>query len=289
MSEAVPLAYVNGRFVRETDASLSPLDRGFTLADGVFETMVARDDRVFRLRDHLARLRRDAAMLHLRLPPTRTLAGAVGETLRRNGHEWAVARLTVSRGVDRGWGLDVRRGLTPTVVVRTGPWQGPPEAPPPARRLALSPYSRNDRSPLSRAKTLAYVQDVVAREEARRRGAHDALLCNTRGLVGCASSSNVFVFLEGALVTPPVEDGVLPGIARSTLLAVAENQGIAAREESLTPEDVARADEAFLSNVGTGPVPVASLDGRRIGPGVPGPVTARLVVAYWARVRRSLR
>jgi branched-chain amino acid aminotransferase len=286
--EPTPFIYLNGRFVPESDAGLSPRDRGFTLADGVFETMVALGDRAFRLRDHLARLQEGAVVLHLSLPPVEELAEAICESLRINGHPRSVARLTVSRGADPGRGLDVTPGVAPSVVVRVTPWQGPLTSVPPGRSVVVSTIRRNDLSPLARIKSLSYVEGVVARLEAQRAGADDALLCNTRGFLTGATSSNVFAVIGDILVTPPGDDGVLPGVARRTVLEEAERLGTPAMERSLTPEELATADEVFLTNVVTGVVPVTTLSGDPIGLGVFGPVTAGLARAYWARVERDL-
>ena len=225
MTEATPVLYVNGRFVPEAEASLSPLDRGFTLADGLFETMVALGDRVFRMGDHLARMRRGAEALYLALPSAEELTWVVLESIGRNGYPRSVVRLTVSRGVDFGRGLDAPPGIEPSVVVRVAPWQSPPESAPPGRRLALSAIARNDRSPLSRIKSLSYVEGVTARLAAQRGGADDALLCNTSGFVTGGTSSNVFAVDGDSLLTPPEEDGVLPGIARLTVLEEARSLG----------------------------------------------------------------
>ncbi len=280
--------YVNGRFVPEDEAVISPLDRGFTLADGLFETMVALGDAVFRIEDHLDRMRRGAEALHIPLPPANDLKSVILESIRRNGHPGSVARLTVSRGLDRGRGLDASPGLQPSVVVRVAPWAGPLGSPPAGRSLVTSQIARNDRSPLSRIKSLSYVESVTARLQAQARGADDALLRNTRGLVTGGTSSNIFVVKGGSLMTPPEEDGTLPGIARRTVLEEAGRLGIPALERSLEPAVVAGADEVFLTNVVQGPVPVASLDGGVIGAGAPGPLTQRVSNAYWERVKIEL-
>lgn len=280
--------YVNGRFVPEDEAAISPLDRGFTLADGLFETMVALGDAVFRIEGHLDRMRRGAEALHIPLPPANDLKAVILESIRRNGHPGSVARLTVSRGLDRGRGLDASPGLQPSVVVRVAPWAGPPGSLPAGRSLVTSQIARNDRSPMSRIKSLSYVEGVTARLEAQARGADDALLRNTRGLVTGGTSSNLFVFRGGILLTPPEEDGALPGIARRTVLEEAGRLGIPALERSLEPVAVAGADEVFLTNVVQGPVPVASLDGGVIGAGAPGPLTQRVSNAYWERVKIEL-
>lgn len=288
MADADALMYVNGEFVTEANAAISPLDRGFTLADGLFETMVAAGVRVFRIEDQLARMRRGADLLQLPMPDADELAAIIEECLRRNGLPLSVVRLTLSRGVDLGRGLNAPAALEPSVVARIAPWAGPPSSLPPGRTLVTSSLARNDRSPLARVKSLSYVDGVVARLEAQRAGADDALMCNTRGLVTGATSSNIFAVMGGVLVTPPVEDGALPGISRLTLLEEAVRLGIACEERSLTPQDVAGAEEALLSNVVQGSVPVASVDGLRLRSGAPGELTRRLFEAYWSRVRREV-
>ena len=243
---------------------------------------------MFRIDDHLARMRRGADLLQLHMPDADFLEALLEECLRRRGLPLSVVRLTLSRGVDVDRGLNAPAALDPSVVVRVTPWPGPPTTVPPGRTLVTSSLARNDRSPLSSVKSLSYVDGVVARLEAQRAGADDALMCNTRGFVSGATSSNIFAVISGALVTPPVEDGALPGISRLTLLEEAERLGIACEERSLTPQDVAGAEEALLSNVVQGPVPVASVDGMRPRNGAPGPLTQLLWDAYWYRVMREV-
>ncbi len=142
------------------------------------------------------------------------LAWAVRETLRRNGLPRSVARLTVTRGVDLGRGLALPAQSTPTVVVRVTPRQQM-TGHLAGRSLMVASVRRNETSPLSRMKSLAYTDGVIARLEAQRAGAEDALLLNTRGNVACATSSNLFlVRSDRTVVTPLPSDGALPGIAR---------------------------------------------------------------------------
>ena len=263
-------------------AYLSPLDRGFSLADGVFETMVAVGDRVFRLDDHLARLLEGASVLELPLPTPRDLAWAVRETLRRNGLPRSVARLTATRGVDSGRGLATPAQSTPTVVVRVTPRQRL-EDESGGRSIKVASLRRNETSPVSRIKSLAYTEGIVARLEAQRAGADDALLLNTQGNVACATSSNIFlVRSDRAVVTPPTSDGALPGIARRTVLELATRLGYPTSEESISPADVMQAEEVFLTNVVTGPVPVISVDGHPVGTG--SDVCRALATSYAALV-----
>jgi branched-chain amino acid aminotransferase len=282
------IVYINGRFVPETDLSLSPLDRGFTMADGLFETMVASGNRIFRLNDHMLRLQRGADVLYIPLPPVEGLMDAMRESLRRNECPHSVVRLTVTRGIDPGRGLDVTLGIAPSVVIRVAPWHGALDSLPTGRNLVLSHIPRNNLSPLASIKSLSYVDGVLARLEARRSGADDALVCNTQGFLTGATSSNVFVVMDGNVITPSLSDGILPGMARRTVLEEAKRIGVFIEERSLTLDSIIGAEEVFLTNVVTGVVPVVSLFGSSVGLGTAGPITGQLASAYWDRVASEL-
>jgi len=167
--------------------------------------------------------------------------------------------------------------VAPTVIVRVSPYEPRTSG---QRGLAavFSSIRRNESSPLSRVKSLSYADNVLARLEARRRGADDAILLNTAGEVCCASAANLFVADGGTLVTPPVESGALPGVTRRCLLELAAARGITAREARVLREDLSAADEAFLTNTVIGVVGLTSLEGRSIGSGQPGEMT-RLLAA----------
>lgn len=258
--------YFNGALVAATEARVDPADRGFTLGDGLFETIAVKGGAPRRLAAHLARLERGAQVLDLKLPWSLVdLGRAVAETVVANGMQEGVLRLTVTRG-------PAPRGLLPpalshpTVLIAPAPW---PEAPAPARAVIAAETRRNERSPLSRIKCLNYLDNALARQEAAQRGADDALLLNSLGRVAEATASNVFLVLDGRLVTPPVEDGALPGVMRADVIA-----RLSAVERSLTAEDVHRAAEAFLTN-SLGVRALVAIDGRPVGAGAPGPMVAR--------------
>jgi branched-subunit amino acid aminotransferase/4-amino-4-deoxychorismate lyase len=141
---------------------------------------------------------------------------------------------------------------------------------------------RNETSPLSRVKSLNYLDNVLARETAQRDGAYDALLLNTTGLLAEASAANVFVVREGALVTPPLQDGPLPGITREAVLEIASEAGIPPTETSVALRDLQTADEAFLTNAVAGVMPLVTVDGAPIADGLPGATTRRLRSLYVA-------
>jgi branched-chain amino acid aminotransferase len=271
------LAWVNGRLVGESEPSLSLLERGLTLGDGVFETMLAAGAKLFRPAEHLERLAQGASLLAIDLPPAEHLLAAMQDTLGANRLSAAVVRLTVSRGPDPGRGLDVSPDVAPTVIVRVSPHE-PRSSGQPGLAAVLSSIRRNESSPLSRVKCLSYADNVLARLEARRCGADEAVLLNTAGEVCCASAANLFVVKGGTLTTPLVESGALPGVTRRCVLELAGARGLTAREAPVSPEDLWAADEVFLTNTVIGVAGLTSVEGRPIGGGRLGE-TMRLLAA----------
>ncbi len=278
-----PVLYVNGRFVPPDALSLSPLDRGFTIADGLFETMAVRGDRVFRLADHLARLRRGTAALDIPLPSDDELAAILQETLRRNALAESAARLTVTRGVDLGRGLALPAEPHPTIVVRVSSraLQAVDKA---GLRLVVSSIRRDEASPLSSVKSLAYTAHLVARLEAQRAEADDALMRNIAGNLACATSSSLFLVVDGVLVTPPLTDGALPSISRKVISELASKEGIETIERSMSVQDLRYASEVIITNVVTGPRAVVAVDGQPVGGGHSGSLARRLASLYWQAV-----
>lgn len=281
------LAWVNGRLVGESKPSLSLLERGLTLGDGVFETMLAAGTNLFRPAEHLERLAQGASLLAIDLPPAEHLLAAVLDTLSANRLSAAVVRLTVSRGPDPGRGLDVPPDLAPTVIVRAAAYK--PRTPrQPGLAAVFSSLRRNESSPLCRVKSLSYADNVLARLEARRRGADEAVLLNTAGEVCCASAANLFVARGGTLMTPPVESGALPGVTRRCLLELAAARGLTVRQAPVLPEDLWAADEAFLTSTVVGVASLTSLEGRSIGTGRLGEMTRLLAADRQRLIRCSL-
>jgi len=248
--------WLNGTLLPADDARIDPADRGYTLGDGVFETVRLAGGQPAQLHRHLRRLRHGAALLEIPLPwSDETLATAFVATAAANGAEDGVARLTLSRG-------PAPRGVLPpalsrpTTLITAGAM---PAIPRDVRAILCTVTRRNEASPLSRIKSLNYLDGVLARMEADRRDADDALLLNTRGMIAEASSANVVVLDRGRLMTPPVTDGALPGTMRELLIERCDMI-----ETPLRPEILFRAEAVFLSN-SLGLRAVTSLDGRYLG------------------------
>lgn len=231
-------------------------DRGLLLGDGLFETVLAQDGNLVRLDAHLDRLTAACATLGLPAPDRRAAARAMREALAGSVARSAV-RLTVTAG-SGGRGLD--RPAPPTL--RLFATAAPSPRPDTSAKLALVSVRRNDASPASRLKTLSYLDNVLARNEARRNGADEALMLNTRGEIACGAAANIFWIAGGRLYTPALECGVLAGIMRGAVIEAAMGLGLEVAEVRAGPEDLAQAEGVFLTNSLIGLRRVSALDGR---------------------------
>jgi branched-chain amino acid aminotransferase len=257
---------LNGELMAAGAARIDPADRGFTLGDGVFETVHVRDRQPRRLAAHFARLRHGLAVLSLAVAwRDEQLADWIADTAAANHLSDAAVRLTISRG-PAARGLALPANPSPTLVITAGPV---PE-PNPVSVVIAAATRRNEHSPLARIKSLNYLDNVLAKHEAAAKGVDDALLLNSRGELAGASAANVFALIDGGLTTPRVDDGALPGVARAEAITLAR-----AEERELTPAMLSRASEVFLTNA-LGVRPVVSIDGRPVGDGEPGLITQLL-------------
>jgi len=282
------MIYAGGAFRPAAEASVSVFDHGLLYGDGVFEGIRAYNGRVFKLERHIERLFESARAIRLQIPSTRDEAAAlVVETCRRNQIVDGYIRLLVTRGAG-DLGLDPRGCPRPDLVViaRAGVTLYT-RKPTDGITAVTSSFRRNAVDATSPAiKSLNYLNNVLARIEATDRGADEAILLDRDGHVAEATADNVFIVTERALVTPPTSTN-LRGITRETILRLAEELGIRAEEQPFALFDLWSAREAFLCGTMAEVVPIASVDGRTIGTGTPGPTTMRLMAAYGELVRTT--
>ncbi len=233
--------WLNGDFVAADKPALLAHDRGLTLGDGLFETIAVKAGVPLRLDAHLKRLRDGADFLGLPVPAgDQVLHDAILGLLGANGLEGeAAVRLTLTAGPGPR-GLPRPEVPAPTLMLAAG--RIPAEAPP-ARMIIARSTCRNERSPLSRLKTLNYLDSIIARREAAARGADDAVLLNSQGRVAEASAANLFLSLDGRWITPSVAEGALPGTMRAALI-----KNWRAEERAVTVADLRRADDMVLTN-----------------------------------------
>ena len=269
---------IDGKIVRAEDAKISVLDHGLLYGDGLFEGIRVRAGRIFRLEQHLARLQVGAKVLGLDLPfDAEQQARIIREAVSAFGQKEAYVRLLVTRG-EGPLGVDPSTCKKPTVVCIVAEI-GLFNAEQRAQGLAMvtSSYRRPNPDVQDVAvKTLNYLGSVLAKQEAKQRGADEALLLNQSGRVAEAAVANVFVVQGRALFTPPAIDGCLEGINRRAVWEIAADLGFVVGERSLGRRDLLAADEVFLTGSGAGVIGVRSLDGRAIGRGRTGEVTLDL-------------
>jgi branched-chain amino acid aminotransferase len=215
---AEPVVWLNGALCPLDRAGINPADRGFTLGDGVFETIRAADGAPRHLPLHLARLRGGAGELGLPVPlGDAQFCAAISALLAANAHAHAHAtlRITLTRGAGPR-GLLAPAHPTPTLLITCAPFIA---AAPDITAVICQSTRRNEFSPLARIKSLNYLDSIIARREAETRGAEDAIMLNTRGDAVCASAANLFVLQNASWATPPVRDGALAGTLRARILA----------------------------------------------------------------------
>ena len=285
---AWPMIWIDGRRMPPDAAHLSALDRGFTLADGVFETLRVHRGVAFRLDAHLGRLHGAAAALGipLRADVGEVVAAAVSEADGAGLGEASV-RVSVSRGVGAPGVAPLSSAEATVVIVVSELPCFPASVYTDGLTAHVASGRRNEHAMTAGLKTLAYTDAVLALAEARAAGADEALFLDTAGHLSEGSSSNAFLGAGGVLVTPPLSCGALPGITRAAVVQLARELGVAVEERPIAPGEIAGADELFLTSSLRGIAPVVAVDRQAVGSGYPGPLTRRLMEAYAALVGRE--
>ncbi len=232
--------WYDGALQKTPIAAFDLTDRGLTLGDGIFDTASAHNGRLFLREAHLERFAAAAEALDIPFPGKQAsealdaLAAAVGD---------GVVRLTLTRG-GGARGLAPPKGPKPLLFGAAAP----PPPPFPVLSLAATAIRRNETSPAARVKVLPYLDAILGFEEARAKGADEALFLNTQGRVACLASANLFAVFGGQLATPPLSDGVLAGTVRAFVLGKAADLGLKAIERSLDFSDLLRADALFATS-----------------------------------------
>lgn len=277
-------ACVDGKFLPAAEATVSIFDHSFLYGDGVFETIVCRHGRPFALAPHLDRLWASCAYLRIEPPFTREqIESQIMELLDRNELTEGYVRVVVSRG--EGYPVsDPRKVARPTVVVSVQ--AAPAVVRPPGVGIKLAIASTRRTPPICmepRVKSNNYLNHIVAKLEAVAAGADDALMLDLDGNVAELPVANIFALQRGVLSTPPA-NGILAGITRRTVMKLLSEGELGADvevvERIMNPYDLYTAEEIFVVGTGTGVAHVESIDGRLVGDGSIGPLTARVAAAY---------
>lgn len=287
------IVYLNGTLLSRNQAKISPFDHGFLYGYGIFETMRAYSGCIFRLQKHLDRLTRSARLLGLPLDAF-DLEQACKDTLRANNLEDARIRLTVSMGEGEGT-PDPPPHPKPTVlIVATSYTPLSYETCQNGFKAIVSSIRQNSQSPLSRMKSANYLNNLLARKEARGGGADEALMLNERGFLCEGSTSNIFLVSRGSLITPNEESGCLPGVTRQAVIELALELGVSVAQREIPLEELLQAEEAFLTSSLLELMPLIGVDGKPIGgegekERKRGKITERLMIAYSELVARETK
>lgn len=272
--------YLNDRFVKESEATVSVFDHGFLYGDGIYETIRSYGEKIFMRDQHLARLHRSAEAIGLTIPK-RDWPSLLHESMKRNavGNDQidAYIRITISRGTG-DIGLDPALCPSPTIVVIAKPLKTPPsERYREGVSLIVAKTRRNLPDALDpQIKATNFLNNIQAKREAIAAGAFDSVLLNWESHVTECTVSNLFFVQAGQLCTPSLACGILDGITRGVILTLARENRITVSEGRFGVEALRQAEECFLSNTTMEVMPVTRLDGRHIGNGKPGPLTRQL-------------
>jgi branched-chain amino acid aminotransferase len=276
------IIYINGEYFKRADAKISVFDHGLLYGDGVFEGIRIYNSKIFRLSEHIERLYRSAKSILLDIPATREeMHDIVSDAVRKNKKDKGYIRLIVTRG-EGALGIDPSTCRSATIIVIVDDIQLYPEEYYKNGIEIITSSSR--RMPADsfdpRVKSLNYLNNIMAKLEAKIAGCLEAVMLNKEGYVTECTGDNIFIANRGELFTPAPYHGALDGITMQTVLEIAGSLGISAHQAALTRYDLYNADECCMTGTGAEIIPVIKIDGRMVGNGTPGPVTKKLIKAY---------
>jgi branched-chain amino acid aminotransferase len=235
--------WINDALVPIVDAKISVLDHGFTVADGVFETLLISDGKVFALDRHLARLAKSAAGLGISAPDAPAISAGITQVLEANPKiDFGRLRITLTSG-SGPLGSD-RTSAAPTLVVsiaQQSPW-------PASTSVLLVPWTRNENSPLAGLKTTSYAENVYALDAAKSLGFSEAIFCDTSGRLCEGTGSNIFLVKDDQIFTPSQASGLLRGVTRDLVIEWANESGFVVVERDVDPTELWDADEVFITS-----------------------------------------
>jgi branched-subunit amino acid aminotransferase/4-amino-4-deoxychorismate lyase len=269
------LVFLNGQFLPEAQAVVSVNDRGFLLGDGLFETMRVAGGKPFRFAQHLERLTRGADFLKIKPPFTpKELERFAAQRIEQNKSLDAILRVTLTRGSgERGYNFNGECKPTLAMTLHAAP----PLENSVEWNLITSSFCIPTTDPLSSFKTTSKILHVMARAEAKEKGADEALLINTNGEVAETAGGNLFWVYQDTICTVPTGRGVLPGITRAVVLEICQTLGLETNKRVIKPEALRNSQGIFVTQSALGIMPVSSFDGE---PVAPSPLVDQISRAY---------
>jgi branched-chain amino acid aminotransferase len=268
--------YIDGKYFSKSEAKISVFDHGLLYGDGVFEGIRSYEGAVFRLDQHLTRLFESAKSIDLQIPLNyEEFKEAILETLRINKLTDAYVRVIVTRGVGT-LGLTPVSCPLPTIIIIADYLKPLFEGV--NVKAVVASTRRNAVTALNpMIKSLNYLNNILARIEAIKAKVDEAIMLNQNGTVAEGTGDNVFIVKDEVVITPPPTAGILIGVTREAVIALASKERIQVLEKDFTIHEVYNADEAFLSGTAAEIVPLVEVDGKKIGNGDVGPITSKLI------------
>ena len=264
------------------DAHISVFDHGFLFGDSIYEVVSTHHGQLCFVNEHLRRLRNSAHAISLEIPLTdEQMIREIHKTMEAAGNPESYIRIIVTRGVGE-MDIDPETCTEPNVLIFVKSiLQYPEENYENGINVALVSIKRNPKEALNPGiKTGNYLNNVLAKVEARKAGAADALMLNPTGQLTECTTSNFFFVRDQRLMTPSLNCGILLGITREVVLRLARENGVLVEEGEWPPDVLQNAEEAFITGTVKMVMPVTSLDGRPIGSGKPGPITKMMMRLY---------
>jgi len=257
-SQSLKTVWINDRLLTEDKVRISPFDHGLLTGDGVFETMVFRDAVPFAFTRHYQRLEKSASRFGLNLPGLEILRRACIDVADANGLDSARIRITVTGGAAP---LGSEKGDAPeTIIVAAGELPRQPDV----TQIVTVPYTRNENGALAGLKTTSYGENVVALAHARANRAREAIFGNGAGNLCEGTGSNIFIIMDGELITPPLASGCLPGVTRALVLDLCTAENIPVEQVDTPLSELQKVDAAFLTSTLRGVQPVDTVDGVKL-------------------------
>ncbi len=280
------LVYINGSLVEKEHAKISVFDHGLLYGDGVFEGIRCYNGNIFEANAHIKRLYNSAKAIRLQIPISeKDMLDAIRKTLDANNLTNAYIRVIVTRGAGT-LGLSPTKTSDPQIIIITDEIElYPPELYEKGMEVITCSTVRNHPNAVSpRIKSLNYLNNILGKIEALDAGVPEAIMLNHQGFVAECTGDNIFIVSNNILFTPPPEAGILEGITRNIVIAIAKENNITVREENLTRYSLYVADECFLTGTAAEIIPVTKIDGRIIGNGSVGSITKMLIAEFHKKI-----
>ncbi len=281
--------YINGEYFSKEDAKISVFDHGLLYGDGVFEGIRIYNGRIFKLEEHLNRLKESAQYIMLKLPISlEEITKATVETVRKNNLKDGYIRLILTRG-SGSLGLNPYKCSSPQLIIIADTIAlYPEELYEKGMKIITVPTQRNMSEAVSpRVKSLNYLNNILAKIEAINCGFEEAVMLNKYGFVAECTGDNIFIIKDNVLLTPPAYMGALEGITRNTIMELATENKISVKQRVMSRHDLFCADECFLTGSAAEIIPVTCIDGREIGNGKPGATTLKLKSLFNEYTRKT--